>query len=84
MRLNLKRRTLIYGVGINDSEYKTQGVGVQTCPFYVKWKDMLRRCYSEEMLNKRPTYRGTIVCSEWHTIVISRVGWRNKIGKVIT
>ena len=67
MRLNLKRRTLIYGVGINDSQYKTQGVDVQTCPFYARWRGMLSRCYSEEMLKRRPTYRGTIVCKEWHT-----------------
>jgi hypothetical protein len=30
------------------------------------WRDMLRRCYSEESLLKRPTYKGCSVYSGWY------------------
>lgn len=33
---------------------------------YWTWKDMLRRCYSEEYLKREPSYRGCCVCEEWH------------------
>ncbi len=67
MTLCYKSRSLIYGVGINDADYQTQGANIKPCPFYRKWKSMLERCYSEKMLSRRPTYRGTTVCEEWHT-----------------
>ncbi|NRU52441.1 AP2 domain-containing protein [Clostridium beijerinckii] len=30
------------------------------------WRDMLRRCYSEESLIKRPTYKNCNVCTQWY------------------
>lgn len=52
--------TLIYGIGINNSDYP-----VSKCPFYKKWSDMLRRCYSEKFQHKQPAYKGCAVCDEW-------------------
>ena len=31
-----------------------------------KWSSLLMRCYYEKSLQHRPTYRGVIVCEEWH------------------
>lgn len=73
-------KKLVYGVGINDSDYiiskkKTVGrdgrrlkqITVWTCPFYQSWIGMLRRCYSEIFHKKCPTYIGCSVCEEWLT-----------------
>lgn len=32
---------------------------------YQTWNNMIRRCYSENYLNKFPSYRGCSVCEEW-------------------
>lgn len=66
-------KRLVYGVGINDADYKTREViqvnGKQvtlwTCPFYRKWRDMLTRCYSKKFHQRQPTYKGCIVSEEW-------------------
>jgi len=67
---------LVYGVGINDLRddpshlsfrRNFQGQNSWTCPFYKKWKDVLKRCYSEKFLQKKPTYRGCSMCEEWKT-----------------
>ena len=70
---------LVYGVGINDADYVTQlfepivdvcgkkkQKRVWVCPFYEKWKDMLKRAYSEKLKLRRPTYGGITVTKEWH------------------
>lgn len=62
------RRSLIYGVGLNDDTYKTQyklDGKIIRCPYYVTWSGMLRRCYSENFKLSRPTYNGCYVCDEW-------------------
>jgi len=60
---------IVYGVGINDSNYVTQVKGVDgklnSCPFYSRWRDMLKRCYSEKYHKSRPSYVGCSVCDEW-------------------
>ena len=69
---------LIYGVGVNDlgyrvhvNEWVTDNTGkrirksVFRCKYYETWTDMLKRCYSEKFLESRPSYIGTVVCSEW-------------------
>lgn len=61
-------RRLVYGVGINDAKYITQVNTRQrrtTCPFYKRWLDMLKRCYSDVYQINRPTYIGCTVCDEW-------------------
>tara|TARA_R100000657_G_C4607163_1_gene61214 strand:- start:25 stop:639 length:615 start_codon:yes stop_codon:yes gene_type:complete len=66
---------LVSGVGIYDLKgdpshniiKRINGKVVWRCPFYIKWRDVLTRCYSERSLQKRPTYRGCSVCEEWKT-----------------
>lgn len=68
-----KSNSIIFGVGINDADYLINQYAVENgkynlvwrCPFYVTWKNMLKRCYSENALAKDPSYRGVTVCSEW-------------------
>lgn len=55
---------LVYGFGINDlKENKIHGHLHRR--IYDSWKRMLRRCYSEMELNRKPTYVNVYVCDEW-------------------
>jgi hypothetical protein len=47
-------------IGQGEFEYNEK---VQACHI---WRDMLRRCYAEESLIKRPTYQSCTVCTEWY------------------
>ena len=66
---------LVHGVGIYDlrddpsyiTNKKNGGKQVWRCPFYNRWKSVVRRCYSERCLQKHPTYRGCSICEEWKT-----------------
>jgi hypothetical protein len=51
---------MIYNIGIVDVDYP-----VAKCHFYNRWRDMLKRCYSQKYLKKQPTYLGSSVCEEW-------------------
>jgi len=66
---NLRRRTPLYGVGINDVDYVTQHIdkygNLIRCPYYRKWAGMLERCYSTKSQITRPTYIGCTVSKEW-------------------
>jgi hypothetical protein len=70
MRKVQTKTKLIYGVGINDADYKIQprvdGKQVK-CKYYETWKNMLQRCYDSKYQAKEPTYVGCIVCEEWLT-----------------
>jgi hypothetical protein len=73
---------LICGIGVNDAGYKTTKK-VQTgrytkagrkeyeitweCPYYIRWKSMVTRCYSPRVIEKRPTYSLCEVCEDWLT-----------------
>ncbi|AZF87738.1 hypothetical protein CPT_Mydo_163 [Proteus phage Mydo] len=35
--------------------------------YYSRWKDILKRCYSDKFLSKNPSYYGCSVCKEWLT-----------------
>lgn len=67
------KRSLTYGVGINDADYVVQKnekvdgkkKAVWRCPYYDRWISMLRRCYSAKFHVKQPTYKGCKVCDEW-------------------
>lgn len=62
------QRKPILGFGINDADYIVQPRvnGKQyKCPFYVRWKSMIERCYSKKLHEKYPTYKDCTVCSEW-------------------
>lgn len=67
---SLSKRKLVCGVGRNNACYITQPVieGKKIiCPYYRRWMDMLKRCYSIRYLEKYPTYKNCEVCKEWHT-----------------
>ena len=67
MRINVpqfKRRRLIYGVGINDYPASTKVDGVEIKEYRV-WKDMLKRCYSENYKSKEPSYLNTVCDVRW-------------------
>lgn len=62
----------VFGFGINDVEYNvTQREGdgysklIWTCPFYLKWHDMIRRTHSPVHQAKAPTYVGCTVEDGW-------------------
>ena len=77
---NTKLRKLICGVGINDAPYSTllgyteDGKQIR-CPFYMRWKSLIQRCYSEtnwKQTSKRgylknAQYEFCEVVEEWHT-----------------
>lgn len=48
------------------------GVGVYTkrSDSYTTWGNMLKRCYSQEYLDKYPTYRGCSVSDDWHNFQV--------------
>ena len=65
---SLANRKLIFGIGINDSDYITDTVingKREVCPAYRKWKGIMERCYSSKYHEKRPTYRECSVSDEW-------------------
>jgi hypothetical protein len=71
-----KRTKKVYGVGINDADYKIYhqikcGDGTRktlwVCPYYSTWCSMLERCYGRRSKDKRPTYAGVTICDEWLT-----------------
>lgn len=70
---------LVCGVGVNDANYFTQRFEswyvdgkrkrklVWSCPYYNRWKGVIRRCYSGNALKTRATYVGCTVAKEWLT-----------------
>lgn len=53
---------LVFGVGVCD----IAGVAsAENKPYYRKWSDMLKRCYSEKYLEINKSYKGHAVCDEW-------------------
>lgn len=50
----------MFNVGVFDGYNKR-------CDCYSHWSNMLRRCYDDDILEKRPYYKGCKVCDEWHT-----------------
>lgn len=56
---------LVHGKGINDIG-KIKGNRLYVLA-YSCWKEMLRRCYSEEFLKRHNTYNICEVIEEWHT-----------------
>lgn len=72
------KRKVLYGVGINDAEYKVavriSGVLV-TCPAYRAWCSMLSRCYSQVYQASKPTYVGCTVDVAWLSFTVFREWW---------
>lgn len=73
----LSKNILLYGVGSNDADYNVarhMGGKQDLCPFYLRWKDMLRRCYDEDFHARQSSYADCSVCEEWHDFMTFR-GW---------
>lgn len=79
---SLSQKSLVYGVGINDVDYiiriKKNKKLIWSCPFYIKWKTMLERCYSLKYQKKNPTYIGCSVCPEWRYFSAFRLWMENQ------
>lgn len=77
--MSLGKRSLVCGIGINDSWYKTEYVVNKTrvvCPYYSVWVHMLQRCYGSKVGNKDATYVDCTVCESWLTFSNFR-NWMN-------
>jgi len=67
-RSSIAQRKTVYGIAVNDSDYNTESIvngKREVCPYYRRWKDMLKRCYCEKFHIRRPTYKDCTVCDEW-------------------
>lgn len=71
----MKRKIkLLAGVGKNDADYPVtrrevidgKNRIVWMCPFYIKWANLLKRCYSESVWKRHPSYKNCKVVDEWH------------------
>jgi len=58
------KRSLVYGVGVNDWAGKVE-VGGKTIKQYKLWSGMLERCFDEKYKQKYPTYQGVTCSKEW-------------------
>ena len=68
---SLGKRKLVVGVGINDAPFLVRDDGKMD-PIYVKWVNMLERCYSSKFHERQPTYIVCTVCKEWHSFMAFR------------
>lgn len=51
---------------------------------YIKWHDMINRCYNERFLEKHPQYQGCTVCEEWKNFSNFKVWYEShKYGDVV-
>lgn len=63
----------VYGWGINDVNYsvtKCEIVNgtkkeVWRCPYYLDWRDIIKRCFDPKEHEKLPTYKGCTISEEW-------------------
>lgn len=73
-----KTKRLVFGVGINDVDYiinesitigyidgKQKQKVIWVCPYYKKWVDLLKRCYSDKYQARYPTYVGCTIDPDW-------------------
>ncbi|MBL4795895.1 MAG: hypothetical protein JKY50_00620 [Oleispira sp.] len=70
---SISLRKPVYGMGINDADYMVQPKidGKKTiCPYYISWKNMLRRCYCHKLHQVHPSYIGCTVAKEWLTFSV--------------
>lgn len=74
----MKKTKLVCGVGVNDADYTIQKMAevvdesgkkryklLWTCPFYIRWKNLLTRCFSDKVYRKFQNYKDCTVCEEW-------------------
>jgi len=58
------KRSLVFGVGINDLNGKVRVDGKKIRE-YSLWIGMLQRCFSEKCKQKYPTYQGVTCSKDW-------------------
>ena len=64
------------------------GVGYRGCKdvdckseAYIRWHDMMNRCYNDKFHKRQPQYQGCTVCEEWHNFSNFKVWYNeNKYG----
>jgi len=58
------KRSLVFGVGVNDwvGKINVDGKSIRE---YDLWKNMLKRCFDEKYKQKKPTYQGVTCSKEW-------------------
>lgn len=61
-----KLKKIVFGVGFIGSGPYQSRVNGDLDPAYIKWHNMLMRCYSNDYLTAFPTYKSCSVCDEWH------------------
>lgn len=54
----------VYGVGIIGDKYPSR-VNKKSIKEYAIWHNMLQRCYDNDIIQKRPTYKDVVCCKEW-------------------
>jgi len=59
-----RKRSLVYGVGVNDWVGKVSVDG-KLIREYQLWKGMLERCFCEKFKQKCPAYEGVTCSKEW-------------------
>lgn len=82
-----KRNRLVCGVGINDADYSVyisklvdgKWKAIWVCPFYMKWRSMIVRCYSESFILRQPSYIGCSSVVEWHLFSNFKTWMENQI-----
>lgn len=58
-------KRLVCGVGINDADYVVKPSNGKSCPFYIRWVSMIKRCYRHAYQQANPSYIGCKVVEEW-------------------
>ena len=64
----LRKYKKFCGVGIMDADYNvefTDNGKRKHCPFYLKWCNMIKRCYYEKYRHISITYYDCYVCDDW-------------------
>ena len=56
---------MVCGHGVNDMRKGWTKENEWNKMVYEKWRAMLKRCYSEKLHDKRPTYKECKVCNKW-------------------
>lgn len=55
----------VFGIGYYGGEIPKHSTNLDyKC--WDTWKGMLERCYNKKRIETQPTYKGCIVCEEWH------------------
>ena len=72
---DVMRRRTVHTHGINDVEFMTLitvNGKVVKCPIYSMWQELLRRCYSVDLIGKDPRYGNTTIDPNWHSFSVFR------------